>query len=82
MRHHNHLDFRRPSELDNPDNRVLLAFFFIFSDMWVAEFLPYRFRRAQGKGGELAGTTGFNTRKKHLILAQVSNSPWTSWKRE
>jgi hypothetical protein len=24
--------------LDNPDNRVLLAFFFIFSEMWVAEF--------------------------------------------
>ena len=23
MRHHNHLDFRRPSELDNSDNRVL-----------------------------------------------------------
>jgi hypothetical protein len=23
--------------LGNPDNRVLLAFFFIFSDMWVAE---------------------------------------------
>jgi hypothetical protein len=29
--------------LDNPDNRVLLAFFFIFSEMWVAEFLAQRF---------------------------------------
>ena len=52
MRHHNHLDFRRPSELDNPDNRVLLAFFFIFSEMWVAEFLAQRFGAREGNWRE------------------------------
>jgi hypothetical protein len=55
VRHHNHLDFRRPSELDNPDNRILLAFFFIFSALCAA--VP--FRRAQGQGRELAGATRF-----------------------
>jgi len=29
--------FEAPSELDNSDNRVLLAFFFIFSEMWAAQ---------------------------------------------
>ena len=51
MRHHNHLDFRMPSELDNPDNRVLLAFFFIFSEMWVAEFLAQRFDVPRAREG-------------------------------
>jgi hypothetical protein len=51
VRHHNHLDFRRPSELDNPDNRVLLAFFFIFSEMWVAEFLAQRFDVPRAREG-------------------------------
>jgi hypothetical protein len=42
---------RRPPELDNPDNRVLLAFFFIFSEMWVAEFLAQRFDVTRAREG-------------------------------
>ena len=45
-----------PSELDNPDNRVLLALF-RFSEMWVAEFFALPFQRAQGQGRELPGAT-------------------------
>ena len=42
--------------MDNPDNRVLLAFFFIFSAFCVV--VP--FRRAHNQGRELAGATDLN----------------------
>ena len=61
MRHYNHLDFRDPSELDNPDNRVLLAFFFIFPEMWVAELFARTFRRGQDQGRE------FTERQPHAM---------------
>jgi hypothetical protein len=37
--------------LDNPDNRVLLAFFFIFSEMWVAEFFSLNFDVPRAREG-------------------------------
>jgi len=45
------------SLIGKPGKPSLLAFFFIFSEMWVAEFLLYRFRRAQSRGREFAGAT-------------------------
>jgi hypothetical protein len=42
--------------LDNPDNRVLLAFF--FSEMWVAEFLALRFD-VPGSGKGIGGDRAF-----------------------
>jgi len=67
--------------LDNPDNRVLLAFFFIFSEMWVAELFARKLRRDQNRGREFRSdgkphaTTRFEVLGK--ALENVRNSVHT-----
>src|ERR1700757_3826874 len=60
---------------NNPDNRVLLAFFLDLLGDVGCRVLCSTFRRAQGQGRELAGATRFETAGSESMFPVSPNEP-------